>query len=398
METTGASSPQKPFRLFILGAGFSKPAGLPLASQLWNEIRIRASHLGGRANQLQRDVDNYREFMRLCCGEDISESEVDFEDLMRVLDIEHFLGLRGSDTWSEDGNESTVIVKTLIGEILAQRTPEPGDVPEVYLEFARRLCPGDYILTFNYDVLLERAMDHAGTPYRLFPSRFSSVGDRGAMVDQNRDLEEVVVLKLHGSIDWFDRKSYSELVKQAQQHDPTYQPPHPVFGRNAGISLARLLEGPRFDDDPLQHMFRVRDIRRLYQTNILFHATPWLLSPSALKILYAHKLRDFWYGLGQAGLLNFGLAVIGYSLPPQDEYARQLLYTVIRNYQENWWNGKGVWMKKTPFALVDFCQTPSAVDQLKGRYRFVNWDRAILWEDGFNQEALDVIFRQTEWK
>ena len=38
---------------------------------------------------------------------------------MAFLDVEHYLGLRkGRTTWSTDGNEGQVVVKTLIGEIL----------------------------------------------------------------------------------------------------------------------------------------------------------------------------------------------------------------------------------------------------------------------------------------
>ena len=47
-------------------------------------------------------------------------------------------------------------MKTLIGEILAERMP--AEVPELYLKFARILKPEDYVLTFNYDTLLERAL------------------------------------------------------------------------------------------------------------------------------------------------------------------------------------------------------------------------------------------------
>jgi len=68
---------------------------------------------------------------------------------MRFLDIERFLGMRGVDTWSRAGNEATVVVKTLIGEILAWLTPTPDHIPSLYLDFARGLQPDDYVLTFT---------------------------------------------------------------------------------------------------------------------------------------------------------------------------------------------------------------------------------------------------------
>ena len=109
------------YRIFILGAGFSKAAGLPLASELWPEIRRRARSLGGRALKFQQDMHEYLEFRRRCHGEDSTEDQLDFEDFLKFLDIQHFLALRGSDTWSDDGNEGTMVVKWLLGQILAER-------------------------------------------------------------------------------------------------------------------------------------------------------------------------------------------------------------------------------------------------------------------------------------
>jgi hypothetical protein len=150
------------FRVFVLGAGFSRPAGFPLGLELWHEVLRRAQILDGRASRFDRELNGYLRYKQDCFGLRIDADQVDFEDFMRFLDVEHFLGMRGSDTWSRAGNEATVVVKTLIGEILAHRTPAPDRIPQVYLEFADGLEPDDYVLTFNYDVLLERALDAVG--------------------------------------------------------------------------------------------------------------------------------------------------------------------------------------------------------------------------------------------
>jgi hypothetical protein len=86
-------------------------------------------------------------------------------------------------------------------------------------------------------------------------------------------------------------------------------------------------------------MYRVLDVDKLYRGRILFGATPSLLNPSSVKIVYSRMLRNFWDGLGQAGVLNFGMAVIGLSLPQQDDYARQVIYRLVRNYQEHCYLG-----------------------------------------------------------
>jgi len=120
----------RPFAIYILGAGFSKPAGLPLATELWREVYRRAAPLTGSMAQFREDLEDFIE-----------------------LDIEYHLTLRGSYTWSEDGNEAQVVAKTLIGQVIAERMPSKKAIPQLYLNFVRKLQPGDKILTFNYDVL-----------------------------------------------------------------------------------------------------------------------------------------------------------------------------------------------------------------------------------------------------
>ena len=45
------------FRIIILGAGFSCPAGLPLAGELFEEIRRRARAQYGRINTIESGLD-----------------------------------------------------------------------------------------------------------------------------------------------------------------------------------------------------------------------------------------------------------------------------------------------------------------------------------------------------
>ena len=380
------------YRILILGAGFSKAAGLPLASELWAEIRKRARSLTGRAVKFQEDLRNYLEFRWRCDGVDLTEDQVDFEDFMRVLDIEHFLALRGSDTWSNDGNEATMVVKWLLSQIMAERTPAPEDIPELYLDFARNLQPGDYVLTFNYDVLLEQALDAVEKAYRLFPNRYQSVReDSSAIIDTS--YEEVVVLKLHGSIDWFDRRDFTALEHTCRQQGCTSGPTHRVFNQMEELSVTKLDDGPRHPDDPMAQMYRVRNVRRLYEEGLSFVCAPWVLAPSTIKIVYAQTLRDFWYGLARGGTLNFGMAIIGYSLPPQDEYARQAIYTLATNYQEaNGWENEVFRRRKSPLVVVDYCPDDERLQRCQNRYRFIDWSRAKLCTGGFDQEAMNAIF------
>jgi hypothetical protein len=377
------------YRIFVLGAGFSRAAGLPLAVELWREVQRRARTLSGRAEQFWDNLETYIQYRKACHGVTLTPDQVDFEEFLAFLDIEHYLGLRGSDTWSVDGNEAQVVVRTLIGEILAETTPSVEAVPELYRRFAVGLKPNDYVLTFNYDVLLERALESVGKPFRLFPQRFKNIRSGLAEIDSSH--EEVVILKLHGSIDWFDRTQYHELEAAFAKQGSHSRPPHPVFANAASLDVVPLVDGPRFPNDPLRHMHRVRKIEDLYRHSLLFRCTPWLLSPSSIKILYAATLRDFWYGLGDAGTLNFGLAIVGFSLPQQDDYARQAVYRLVKNYQTTYWNEDVFGLKKRPLILIDRRHSEEEMEELRRRYAFLDWAKTRTYMAGFDENALKLL-------
>lgn len=133
----------------------------------------------GRATKFRDDLDYYIEYVERTQGRKSSYEDVDFEGFMGSLDIEHHLGLRGPDTWSKDGNEGQIVVKTLIGQILTERLPAPTSIPEIYFDFAHALRPSGVVITFNYDILLELACEMARKTYRLVAHRYSSISNDG---------------------------------------------------------------------------------------------------------------------------------------------------------------------------------------------------------------------------
>lgn len=379
------------YRLIILGAGFSRPANLPLANDLWKEILDIATAFPNdlRAHQFNEDLDHYIAFRKDASGEALTPETADFEDFMRFLDVEHYLGLRGGDTWSQDGNEGTVVTKYLIGSILARYLNALDDVPELYTEFAKRLEPDDYVITFNYDTLLEKALDAIGKPYRLFQTRFKDVTEFGGSVNDDRD--EVVILKMHGSIDWFDRTGYERrIARHAQMGAPP--PSDIIFSDEVDLGLERLVDGPRPEKDPLKNIYRARNLKALYDKNLLFMATPRILPPSTTKLLYANRLNDFWEGMGNGGYRNFGMAIVGFSLPDHDEYTRQILYDLVTNYQRYNWDTDEFNRKKSALAIVDYFSNSAAEQRFRDRYRFVDWSRADLIGNGFDLASLDTVF------
>src|SRR5262249_55757527 len=153
--------------------------------------------------------------------------------------------------------------------------------------------------------------------------------------------------------------------------NPNYVPRDPIFN-SAHLETCPLVEGHRPDD---REVYRVRDIEWLYADPPFLLSTPKLISPSTVKVVYSQQFGDYWYGQGQNGAYNSRLVVIGYSLPAQDDYARQVLYRLITNYQ-------GVPVERVrgdprqtrePVMIVNLCNSATDREKLLKAYRFVDW-------------------------
>lgn len=378
------------FRIFVLGAGFSRLAGLPLASTLFTMVKALIESHHGKNTKFQRDLDEYIEYRKKADGVEINEHDVDLEALLSYLDIEHFLELRGSDTWSSEGNESQLMIRAAIGEVIQQQTPPADKLPPAYYRFAESLSVHDWVLTFNYDVILERALEYVGKPYRLFPHRFTHIGEHMNTSDSER--EEVVILKMHGSVDWFHDKQYREMRASLGPRKPDGIVLHSVFDFPDRYKTRPIVDGPRSADDPLQYLHKIDRVDEYYGQNRGLEA-PFILSPSHVKFVYAEPLLSFWNGMGKSGGMNLGVNVIGFSLPPHDEYIRIGLYQMIGNYQGYSWNTR--WLGSTLkdyVKFVDFRSTDEGLAEYKQRYAFADALKSKFMFGGFGDEAVEFLF------
>lgn len=380
------------FRIFVLGAGFSVPAGLPTAAELYPEVVKRVELLHGKDNRFHWAIQDYIDYRKSSDGVELSIDTIDLEEFMSYLDIEHFLGLEGSDTLSEHGNAAQLFVKRFIGQIIHERTPSKDSLPKEYYEFAKKLSTNDIIITLNYDIVLERALEHVGKPYRLFPHRYSNVSDGFNKIDHSRD--EVTILKLHGSLDWFSNKPYLHGLAAFKKQGVDGAPNDPIFNNNDKYGHYPLVDGPRNEDDPLLNIYRLKNIDRFYG-NFNPPAVPMILSPSHMKIVYANPFLDFWWGWGRAGGMNLGVSIIGFSLPLHDDYLRICLYRIISNFQGVAWDQPLLDWHKNHVKLVDYRTDKEGKHELLERYRFIDYEKADVYTDGFSMDAVNFIFNQS---
>jgi len=238
--------------------------------------------------------------------------------------------------------------------------------------------------------VLERALEYVGKPYRLFPHRFTHIGEHINTSDSER--EEVVVLKMHGSVDWFHDKQYREMRASLGPRKPDGIVLHSVFDFPNRYETRPLFDGPRSADDPLQYLHKIKRVDEYYGQDRGLDA-PFILSPSHVKFVYAEPLLSFWNGMGKSGGMNLGVNIIGFSLPSHDEYIRIGLYQMIGNYQGYSWNTR--WLDSTLkdyVKFVDFRSTDEGLTEYKQRYAFADAMKSRFMFGGFGDEANEFLF------
>jgi hypothetical protein len=381
---------KKRYRIFVIGAGFSRYAGLPLGVELWKLCLARTKKTIVYENKLKPDIDSFLRYKKFKSNKSITESQIDLEEFISYLDIEHFLLLKGSDTMTSTGNESQHLLRIIIAEEIFKKQKLITESKwKFYENFASKLIPGDTILSLNYDTIIETAFERVGRRFRLFPLRFESVSPFGGIVSYNE--EEVKILKLHGSIDWFDITPFEEFKKYAEQEGSNYKPSHPIFSNMTKMAAEKIVDGPRLPDDPLDKIFRVKNINYYFTGLPSILHSPVILAPSHSKIIYINPIKGFWYVMNAYGHLNFGLSIIGFSLPKHDEYLYQVIYQMCDNYQNSHQIFSG--RRKIKLNFVNFAKSEKDIEKLKRRFNFLDWNRVNSIWDGFNKETFSKIIK-----
>jgi len=384
-------------RLVFLGAGFSRPAGLPLANELLERTLRELEHFQAETH-VHWALEEYLDYVQGTTGKSrLTLEQVKIEDFIGYLDNQHYFGMLGSDTWSSAGNRPQLLLRWGIGRVLHKSTPDP--LPDLYVRFAEKLRPGDVVVTFNYDLVVERALEVVGTPYRRFPSRFEEVRGTHAFGSPQIDSTEVLVSKLHGSIDWVNRARFEEgldymRATSGAEGEAHWREHDPIFGDNPIVTTRLLVDGPRFEGDPLNKIAVVNDLDTYYETyEMWWRYPPMILAPSQAKQFYGEPFRELWDGMAGSGLLWGAFSIVGYSLPDADPYTKQVLYEIGRSYAYGRENPEARLAPMSRIKVVDKRDHATAPDLYDG-YRFLPSEHTDFLIDGFDEEALEVLFRE----
>ncbi len=175
--------------VYLLGAGFSKPAGAPLAGELLPSI-----------SRLSRDskVDEIlRKILRRTLGT-LNKWFVDFGG----WDFEQILSVLFSETLSEallevPFHQAKELSADLTWAAIYAITQMIGNNPmqELYDSFAGILSPADAVVSLNYDVIVENALERA---YGEFDAGIRPMKVLDSL-EEFSSYSGVQVLKIHGS-------------------------------------------------------------------------------------------------------------------------------------------------------------------------------------------------------
>lgn len=419
-------------RLFILGAGFSQPAGLPVGSELFERIRVVVRKRSVDYNFLEEAIAGYIKYMQDCHGLLIEPNRIDCEEFLGFFERANFLSLGGGmelvtpfttaeeklkdPAYGEEhlpfGRAACIAIPNIIRRAIAEvlyRDPN-APLPIVYKDFAERLQPGDYVVTYNYDSVLESALLACGKKFRFYQPTVLS----GSIEDT-----KITILKRHGSIDWFDKEPYdrnetfynidadSRGAERSSDGTPPERTNELVFGEDSLVNaepIARTDETDESGSRQLKDIHRAVDIGPLLNMGGHNRWVPLLINPSTEKLTNLQKLRPFWNVLFAMGIHNRSVSIIGYSLPEYDEYVRQDMFFVFHEYRRNirrqesfpnrrdmpFSNSPGI--KCIPIRIIDRCEGGDSAWTIRKNYQFLDWKHVELNTEGFSTESVAWLF------
>lgn len=282
----------RPNRVFILGAGFSAGAGVPLTIELLREaLKLFFAECPGIYSRVERYA---RQSMGLTSN-DSDISTVSFSKLCTFLEFIELTEYGGGERWSENGSREKLALRFYLAKVLVARTPKHHEIPELYRAFAAQLHPQDFVISFNWDGLLEAAIEAVGKRYSY------------NVLDEN----VIYISKLHGSVNW-------RLGEPNQWGKPSRTLPWSKIDFGSGMmerSLYSSAELLRFE------------AWSAYQP--LGEVDPYLVLPGYGKAFDVRANAPLWYKPGNMFAFSHHVFIIGLSIAPDDFFVRSLFLSTL---------------------------------------------------------------------
>jgi hypothetical protein len=178
---------------YVLGAGASHDAGYPLAKTMASELLSWMKNTKHPSDSYAAQYPDTARFF-----EEKFDPVQNIEDLMTK--IQELIKRYESGTREQRAERTVVaneygVLQTAVRAWFAEIQRRAASSPIAYQTFAREMVArGDCMITFNYDVSLERELKLAG--------KFEAGDGYGFPIETLPAKSATTVLKLHGSTSW----------------------------------------------------------------------------------------------------------------------------------------------------------------------------------------------------
>jgi hypothetical protein len=311
--------------VYIFGAGASRAS--TSRTPTIKEIFIRAKEVGGKSEELRKEISDHLEERFGIRAEDLLDGSIDFERVFTLVvsdrDMAESFGSvkdRSNIATAEIGLES--LVYELLMTVTWNEIVGTGDL---YDQLVEKLSEEDVLISFNYDLQLDSALERSRlwSPldgYGIDFFRFQN--SEGKQLNSRSEIgSKWRLLKLHGSLNWFRLTGMyghataggwkGEFSEQHKGRDILVEIRSRSQVNRLGILDVDCIDGPNY-----------------------YHLNVNIIPPSLRKEL-SPQFMGLWRQAKDSIIAAERIVVIGYSLPPTDFAAEWLFRTAARLNQES---------------------------------------------------------------
>lgn len=272
-------------RVFILGAGFSAGAGIPLTEELLARAMKKFSV---ECPGIFERVENYAKESIGSIADELNLSEVSFSELCTFLEFIELREYGGGERWCDNGSREKLALRFYLAKTIVERTPSVSSLPQIYIDFATQLHERDIVISLNWDGLLERALEAVG---KIYTYNFS-------------EEKAIKLCKLHGSVNW-------RLGAPSQWGKPV---------NTLGWQSLKFTEGMMSQE--LYHSPSLLQFSTWHQYAPLGEVDPFLVLPGYGKAFDVRANAALWYKPEFAFSTTHDVYIIGLGLAHDDFFVR----------------------------------------------------------------------------
>lgn len=266
-------------RLFILGAGFSAGAGIPLTDKL---LKLTFELFHKESDGL---FGRFKQHIQACLMADTKPnySRINIFELCTFLEYIELREYGGGERWSNSGSREKLALKYYLSRTIIENTPRSNNIPDVYIKFVSQLREGDLVISFNWDCLLEVALKMIGRDYTY-----------------NFESGKICLCKLHGSLNW-------------RLHEP--RAPYKLNWKPIGFSSGIMSDEIYHSDELLCH-------EKWCRHGAFSEIEPYIILPGYGKAFDVRALSVLWYKPEFAFATTHDIYMIGLGLAEDDFFLR----------------------------------------------------------------------------